>query len=80
MGPIDLVAAPVLGPIQLVQWLAQKLIEAAESELYDEDRLKGELLELQVRCDMGEVTEDEYLRQEEVLLTRMNAIREAKGA
>jgi len=78
IGPLDLIAAPVLGPIQLIHWLGQKLIEAAESEMYDEGRLRGELLELQVRLDMGEVTEDEYNEREESLLTLLSAIREAK--
>ncbi len=76
IGPLDLLTAPVLGPIQMVQWLAMKLIEVAEGEMYDPDRLKGELLELQVRYDMGEVPDQEYMELEEALLKRMNAIRE----
>lgn len=75
-SPLDLITAPVLGPIQMVQWLAQKLIEAAEIEMYDADRLKGELLELQAQYDMGEVTDEEYMELEEALLKRMNEARE----
>lgn len=76
LSPLDLITAPVLGPIQMVQWLAQKLIEAAEMQMYDVDRLKGELLELQAQYDMGEVTDEEYIELEEALLKRMNDIRE----
>lgn len=76
LSPLDLITAPVLGPIQMVQWLAQKLIEAAEMQMYDVDRLKGELLELQARYDMDEVPDEEYMEMEEALLKRMNAIRE----
>lgn len=75
-GPLDLITAPVLGPIQMVQWLARKLIEAAEMQMYDVDRLKGELLELQAQYDMGEVPDEEYMEMEEALLKRMNDIRE----
>lgn len=76
ISPLDLITAPVLGPIQMVQWLGQKLIEAAEMEMYDADRLKGELLELQAQYDMGEVPDEEYMELEEALLKRMNDIRE----
>lgn len=79
MGPLDLLTAPVLGPIQMVQWLGLKLIEAAEREMYDEGRLRGELLELQARYDLGEVAEEEYARREAALLELMDAVREAKG-
>lgn len=79
MVPLDMLLAPILGPLQIVQWLGQKLIEAAEIEAYDEDKVQGELVELQVQYDMGEITEEEYCRYEELLLERMNAIRKAKG-
>jgi len=78
MGPFDLLFAPVVGPLQMVQWLGQKLIEAAESELYDEDKIQSELVGLQVQYDMGEITEEEYCRYEDLLLERLNAVRKAK--
>jgi len=74
----DLLTAPVLGPIRGVYWLAKKVTEAAEEELLDEGRVRGELMELQMRLEMGEITEEEYDEQERVLVERINAIREAK--
>ena len=80
MGLIfDLLTAPVLGPIRGVKWLGEKITEAAEGELLDEDRVRGELLELQMRLELDEITEEEYDRQERVLVERLNAIREAKA-
>jgi len=76
---LDLLTAPVLGPIRGVHWLAKKVAEAAEGELLDEDRVRNELLELQMRLDMGEITEEEYDEQEKVLVEQLNAIREAKA-
>jgi len=67
------------GLLKGVTWLAEKIKEAAEEELLDEDRVRGELLELQMRLEMGEITEEEYAPQEGVLLERLNAIREAKA-
>ena len=75
----DLLTSPVLGPIRGVHWLANKVTEAAEGELLDESKVRGELLELQMRLDMGEIIEEEYDKQEKVLVERLNAIREAKA-
>lgn len=80
MGVIlDLLTAPFFGPIRGVKWLGEKVAEAAEAELLDEGRVRGELLELQLRLEMGEITEEEYDAQETVLVERVNAIREAKS-
>jgi len=74
-----LLTSPLLGPVKGVHWLAKKVAEAAEGELLDEDQVRGELLELQMRLEMGEITEEEYDKQEKVLVERLNAIREAKA-
>ena len=76
---LDLLSLPVLGPIRGVHWLAEKIAEQAERELFDEENVRGELLDLQTRYDLGEVTEAEYDRREAALLERLNLIREAKG-
>ena len=79
MGLLDLLTLPVIGAPKLVQWLSRKLAEEAERELLDDGRLQAELLELQTRYDLGEVSEEEYEEQEAILLERLSAIREAKS-
>lgn len=76
----DLLTAPALGPMGGVLWLARQLAEVAQAELLDEDRVRGQLLELQISLDTGEITEEEYAEREEALMERLNAIREAKAA
>ncbi len=76
---LDWLALPVRGGQKMVLWLAGKLLEEAEREPLDEDRVRGELLELQERYDAGELGEEEYDRQESALLDRLNAVREAKA-
>ena len=76
---LDLLTLPVLGAPRMVHWLAKKVTEEAERELLDEDRVRAQLLELQTRYDLGEITEEEYERQEKVIVERLNAIREAKA-
>lgn len=63
----------------MVHWLAKKATEEAERELLDENRVRAQLLELQTRYDLGEVSEEKYAEQEEVIVERLNAIREAKA-
>ena len=74
-----LLTSPILGPVKGAHWLVKKVAEAAEGELLDEDRVRGELLELQMRLEMDEITEEEYERQERRLIGQLNAIREAKA-
>ena len=75
---VDILTLPVLGVPRMVHWIARKLAEEWEHEELDEGRVRGELLELQQRYDAGEVQEEEYDRQERVLLERLSAIRETK--
>ncbi len=77
---IDLLTFPVMGPIKGVVWIAEKVNEQAEKELYDEDALRGRLMELELRYDLGEISEEEYLAAEEDLLARLKIIRERQAA
>ena len=74
----DILTFPVLGVPRLVHWVANKLAEAAEQEEMDEDKLQGELLELQMRYELGEIDDDEYTREETAILDKLSAIRRAK--
>ena len=56
------------------------MAEQAEKELYDEDKVRGQLMELEVRYDLGEISEEEYMAAEEALLERLRVIRERQAA
>ena len=56
------------------------MTEQAEKELYDEDKVRGQLMELEVRYDLGEISEEEYMAAEEALLERLRVIRERQAA
>jgi len=76
---LDVLTLPVLGAPRLVVWIAQKTLEAAHREMFDEGAVQGQVLDLQMRYDLGEMGEEEYLQQEAALLERLRVIREAKG-
>lgn len=75
----DVLTAPVLGPIKGIQWLAKEIAQEAERQYLDEGRVRAQLLELQARYDLGEVSEEEYDQQETALLEWLNTIREMKA-
>lgn len=71
-----LLTFPVMGPIKGLVWVAEKIADQAESELYDADKIRGQLMELELRYDMGDISEEEYMEVEEALLERLREIRE----
>jgi len=70
-----LLAAPVTVPVSGFRFILQQLLEMAERELIDEDRIREDLLLLQVRLDEGEITEEEYAVQEADIIARLRAAR-----
>lgn len=70
--------SPVAGPIRGVVWLARTIDDQAKKELYDEDKVRGALAELELKLDLGEIELIDYEAQEEDLLARLKRIREMK--
>ena len=68
----------LLAPLNGIIWLGKKINEVAEKEFSDEGLIKEKLMQLQLRFEMDEISEDEYNRQEKGLLERLEAIRKAK--
>ncbi len=68
----------LLAPLKGVVWLGQKLNEIAQNELNDDGRIKEELMALQLRFEMDEISEQEYDEKERELLERLDAIIKAK--
>jgi len=73
-GLLDVVF-PFFLPVKGVVWIGRKFKETADAEMTDKSKLHEELLNLQMRFEMGEVSEEEYAKQEANLLERLEAIR-----
>ena len=76
----NLLTFPVMGPIKGVMWIAEKVAEEADKKLYDEDTVRGQLMEMELRLDLEEISEEEYMEAEEVLLGRLRVIRERQAS
>jgi hypothetical protein len=53
-----LLTAPLGAPLAGFRFILNQVGEMADRELYDEDRIRQELLELQLLLDEGDVTEE----------------------
>ncbi len=69
---------PVTGPVAGIRWSMSKVIQVAEEELSDDTPIKQELMELQMRVELGEIDDDEYLVQEKAIMLRLREVREWK--
>lgn len=69
----------LLAPIKGVKWIAEKLQDVADKELFDPDKIREELMTLQAKLDMGDLTEEDYTSREKELLERLSQIREREG-
>lgn len=68
----------LLAPLRGVVWMGKKINEVLEKEVSDEGRIKAKLMELQLRFELDEISEQEYDEQEKDLLAQLDVIRKAK--
>lgn len=66
---------PVTGPMYLTEFSLGKLQGVVREELTDDSRIREELLDLQLRLEMGDLDDAEYLREEERLMEQLREIR-----
>jgi len=60
----ELLTAPVSGLL----WIAEQIEEKATAELDRQENLHRQLQALQIQFDLGEISEAEFIKQEEELL------------
>ena len=72
---VTLLTAPVSVPLLGFKFILEQIRQVAERELFDEDRIREDLLLLQLRLEEGEITEEEYVAQEAEIMARLRAAR-----
>jgi hypothetical protein len=60
-----------LAPVRGVVWVAEQVADEAERQMYDEDRIRSELLQLELEFDDGLIDEKERTTREDELLERL---------
>ena len=68
----------LLAPCNFVVWIGRTIHDQAEAEVTDESVIRERLLDLQTRLELEQIGADEYIKQENVLMRRLNEIHEYK--
>ena len=76
MGLISGLLTLPLAPVRGTVWLAERIQEQAEAELYDEDVIRAQLMDIEAAREAGEIGEEEATQAEDQLLERLIAARE----
>jgi hypothetical protein len=80
MGLITAILTLPLAPVRGTVWIAERIAEQAEHERDEQAGIRRELAELEMRYDLGEISEDEYIAAEESILERLAGPRTAPDA
>ncbi|MDP2740008.1 MAG: gas vesicle protein GvpG [Pseudorhodobacter sp.] len=75
---LNTLLAPLIGPMKGLLWVAEQIKDQADAEIYDDSKILVELSELELRLDLGQIELKDFEAQEDVLLQRLQEIREAK--
>jgi len=65
----------LLAPINTFKFILGQIQKMADRELNDEGVIKDQLLELQMRLELEEISEEEFAKQEEELFARLRVIK-----
>lgn len=71
----DLLLLPITGPIAGFKWVMNTIQKMADEELMNDQPWKERLIELQMRLELGELTEEEYGCEEAVVFQALRDIR-----
>jgi hypothetical protein len=77
MGLISkVVFFPVTLPVAGVRWTLGKVQGAVEEQLTDDSALRQELMELNMRLELGDIDEETFAAEETRLMDRLREVRE----
>lgn len=79
MGLISGLLTLPLAPVRGTVWLAERIQEQADEELYDESAIRAGLLEIEAARQAGTADEQELAAAEDALIERLMAIRGLAG-
>lgn len=79
MGLITGLLTLPLAPVRGVAWVAEKVAEEAERELYDENRIMQELGELESAHSRGEIPDERFEAAVDQILERLQVSRDLRA-
>lgn len=65
-----------LAPVRGAAWVAEQVADEADRQLYDEEQIRREMMQLELDYDDGEIGDEERADMEDALLDRLAIARE----
>ena len=69
----------VLSPLKGLLWLGEKIENLCDQETSDDGRVMERLMALQLKFELDEINEEEYVEQEKEILAQLETIRKMKA-
>lgn len=79
MGFFTALVTLPLAPVRGAAWVVAQVAEEAERQLYDQSRMRRELIQLELDHDAGLLGEQDYREQVDELLGRLSQARERQA-
>ena len=76
----DLLMLPLKGPIAGIKWVMRTIQQMADEELMNDQPWKERLIELQMMLELGEISEEDYTREEATVFQALRDIRARREA
>lgn len=76
----DLLLLPIKAPLAGFRWIMNTIQKMADEELLNDQPWKERLIELQMRLELGEISEEDYVREEAVVFQALRDIRARREA
>ena len=67
---------PVTGPVGATKWSLNQVMKIVEEELTDDTTVKQDFMALQMKLELGEIDDEEYVAQEAVIMNRLREVRQ----
>jgi hypothetical protein len=67
----DILLFPITGPLRGVEWLAKKIKNQVDDEVFSEKAIRKRLYALNEQLDNGEISEDDFEAEEAALLDEL---------
>jgi hypothetical protein len=71
----DLLLLPFKAPVSGFRWVMKQIQTMADNELMDDQVWKERLIELQMKLELGEISEEDFAAEEAVVFQRLREIR-----
>jgi hypothetical protein len=71
----DILMLPLKGPMAGIRWVMRTIQKMADEELMNDQPWKERLIELQMMLELGEISEEDYGREEAIVFQALRDIR-----